>query len=346
MSSQGDDCYFYFYSTCNKGDSCTFRHCEAALGSEEVCTLWQEGRCFRDGCRFRHMEITKNHSEIPCYWENQPGGCQKVTCPFLHTKGRYTDAPASKNDKLDFGIKTLEEIKLKKQKEKAKNQDGKSVLPVKRKLTERPGNKGRLPNADKAPKRGAPSVPHKVQLADAAGEVLGKNVEKTKQEKALQMQQMRENVPAPPAPPEPAPKRRRLLRTTKLTGPGKEENGIVKLSRPSPKAVSVPAEAPVPALPEESLVSVPGQEKCKSSPELHVRSQAESEAVTSTSPPAAELFRPSSRGAEETLESVQEDLERLIRELSEGDLEPVIDDDPGKSVDDLLLELEELINNC
>ncbi|KFR09608.1 Zinc finger CCCH domain-containing protein 11A [Opisthocomus hoazin] len=91
MSNQGDDCYFYFYSTCNKGDSCSFRHCEAALGNETVCTLWQEGRCFRSICRFRHMEINKKRSEIPCYWENQPGGCQKSNCAFHHTKGRYVD---------------------------------------------------------------------------------------------------------------------------------------------------------------------------------------------------------------------------------------------------------------
>ncbi|NXK77945.1 ZC11A protein, partial [Amazona guildingii] len=91
MSNQGDDCYFYFYSTCNKGDSCSFRHCEAALGNETVCTLWQEGRCFRNICRFRHMEIDKKRSEIPCYWENQPVGCQKSNCAFHHTKGRYVD---------------------------------------------------------------------------------------------------------------------------------------------------------------------------------------------------------------------------------------------------------------
>ncbi|NXY10320.1 ZC11A protein, partial [Pteruthius melanotis] len=91
MSNQGDDCYFFFYSTCNKGDSCAFRHCEAALGSETVCTLWQEGRCFRNVCRFRHMEIDKKRSEIACYWENQPGGCQKHNCAFHHTKGRFVD---------------------------------------------------------------------------------------------------------------------------------------------------------------------------------------------------------------------------------------------------------------
>lgn len=91
MPNQGEDCYFFFYSTCTKGDSCPFRHCEAALGNETVCTLWQEGRCFRQVCRFRHMEIDKKRSEIPCYWENQPMGCQKLNCAFHHTRGRYVD---------------------------------------------------------------------------------------------------------------------------------------------------------------------------------------------------------------------------------------------------------------
>uniref|UniRef100_A0A8C2VLQ1 C3H1-type domain-containing protein n=1 Tax=Chinchilla lanigera TaxID=34839 RepID=A0A8C2VLQ1_CHILA len=91
MSNQGEDCYFFFYSTCTKGDSCPFRHCEAALGNETVCTLWQEGRCFRQVCRFRHMEIDKKRSEIPCYWENQPMGCQKLNCAFHHNRGRYVD---------------------------------------------------------------------------------------------------------------------------------------------------------------------------------------------------------------------------------------------------------------
>ncbi|XP_077813426.1 zinc finger CCCH domain-containing protein 11A isoform X2 [Macaca mulatta] len=91
MPNQGEDCYFFFYSTCTKGDSCPFRHCEAALGNETVCTLWQEGRCFRQVCRFRHMEIDKKRSEIPCYWENQPTGCQKLNCAFHHNRGRYVD---------------------------------------------------------------------------------------------------------------------------------------------------------------------------------------------------------------------------------------------------------------
>nr|XP_057934899.1 zinc finger CCCH domain-containing protein 11A isoform X4 [Doryrhamphus excisus] len=89
MTNHGDDCYFFYYSTCTKGDSCPFRHCEAAMGNETVCNLWQEGRCFRNVCKFRHMEITKNRKEIPCYWEKHPAGCQKPHCAFFHEKPRH-----------------------------------------------------------------------------------------------------------------------------------------------------------------------------------------------------------------------------------------------------------------
>ncbi|NWI29972.1 ZC11A protein, partial [Sula dactylatra] len=125
MSNQGDDCYFYFYSTCNKGDSCSFRHCEAALGNETVCKLWQEGRCFRNICRFRHMKINKKRSEIPCYWENQPVGCQKSNCAFHHAKGRYVDGlflppskttlpspPESAEDDVKMAQMSLQQNKL------------------------------------------------------------------------------------------------------------------------------------------------------------------------------------------------------------------------------------------
>ncbi|XP_048467851.1 zinc finger CCCH domain-containing protein 11A isoform X1 [Rhincodon typus] len=107
MTQQGDDCYFYFYSTCTKGNNCLFRHCEAALGSETVCTLWQEGRCFRQVCKFRHMEIEKRRSEIPCYWEKQPTGCTKLHCAFRHSMPRFVEGvyfPATK------GVQTKQEV--------------------------------------------------------------------------------------------------------------------------------------------------------------------------------------------------------------------------------------------
>ncbi|XP_068613470.1 zinc finger CCCH domain-containing protein 11A-like [Brachionichthys hirsutus] len=99
MSNRGDDCYFFYYSTCTKGDGCPFRHCEAAVGCEAVCSLWEEGRCFRTTCKFRHMAITKRRKEILCYWETQADGCQKPRCAFFHQKPRCIEGlyvPADK----------------------------------------------------------------------------------------------------------------------------------------------------------------------------------------------------------------------------------------------------------
>lgn len=107
MTNHGDDCYFYYYSTCTKGDSCPFRHCEAAVGNEIVCNLWEEGRCFRPMCKFRHFQITHNRKEIACYWENQPAGCQKPHCAFFHEKPRYIDGLYVPPDK---GVKKIEEV--------------------------------------------------------------------------------------------------------------------------------------------------------------------------------------------------------------------------------------------
>lgn len=84
MSQFGDDCYFYYYSSCTKGESCTYRHCTEALGNETVCTNWRKGKCYRSGCMFRHMEIKIDRSQIPCYWESQPSGCTKPHCVFKH----------------------------------------------------------------------------------------------------------------------------------------------------------------------------------------------------------------------------------------------------------------------
>ncbi|KAG8184080.1 hypothetical protein JTE90_025390, partial [Oedothorax gibbosus] len=89
MDSQKlDDCYFYYYSSCTKGDDCPYRHCKLALGTEVVCSQWRVGRCFKSNCMYRHMESKINRSAIACYWENQPGGCRKPHCVFYHQKQR------------------------------------------------------------------------------------------------------------------------------------------------------------------------------------------------------------------------------------------------------------------
>ncbi|KAG5884089.1 hypothetical protein JTB14_027772 [Gonioctena quinquepunctata] len=88
---KNNDCYFYYYSTCAKGDNCTFRHEPSALGCETMCSFWKEGKCLNVHCNFRHMELRKNRKAIPCYWESQPMGCLKAHCPFLHQNARPTD---------------------------------------------------------------------------------------------------------------------------------------------------------------------------------------------------------------------------------------------------------------
>ncbi|XP_066276290.1 zinc finger CCCH domain-containing protein 11A-like isoform X4 [Branchiostoma lanceolatum] len=92
MALVGDDCYYFYYSTCGKGATCPFRHCEAALGNEVTCSQWEQGMCYRPYCKFRHMSITKNRSNIQCYWETQPSGCLKPHCVFHHSKPRPMEA--------------------------------------------------------------------------------------------------------------------------------------------------------------------------------------------------------------------------------------------------------------
>nr|XP_060632112.1 uncharacterized protein C12orf50 homolog [Anolis sagrei ordinatus] len=88
MAEAGDDCSFYFHSTCIKGSKCRFRHCEKAVGSDTVCSLWREGRCSHHLCKFRHMEIQQKYNKISCFWETQPLGCVRISCVFHHKKPR------------------------------------------------------------------------------------------------------------------------------------------------------------------------------------------------------------------------------------------------------------------
>ncbi|XP_062838864.1 uncharacterized protein C12orf50 homolog isoform X3 [Anolis carolinensis] len=88
MTEAGDDCSFYFHSTCIKGSKCRFRHCEKAVGSDTVCSLWREGRCSHHLCKFRHMEIQQKYNKISCFWETQPLGCVRISCVFHHKKPR------------------------------------------------------------------------------------------------------------------------------------------------------------------------------------------------------------------------------------------------------------------
>ncbi|XP_069627969.1 LOW QUALITY PROTEIN: zinc finger CCCH domain-containing protein 11A-like [Haliaeetus albicilla] len=465
MSKQGDDCYFYFYSTCDKGDSCSFRHCAAALGNERVCRLWQEGRCFKTTCRFRHMEVDKKRSEIPCYWENQPAGCQKSNCAFRHTKGRYVDgrffppsrttlpsppepaeddvkmaqaslqqnrlsvqsspsrqlrgvmkvessekvpspthppaavisaadddedgfyfglseqlseegdetktpvqqpateacsgsriistrkgsANTKQEDNLNFGIKTLEEIKLEKLKKKTKSQggelisptSGRSVLPLKRNLADRLGKKIEvLENADNAPKR--------VQVPRSLKERLGLPSEQSRTETA-KPQVCLKPLDGKATFPRKQPLKRKAAEShpsaVAAVKPPSATGGDGK--EPSAKK----AAAVVPALPEGSLLSIRGREKPQTSPELHIGSQADSvappEVSSSTSASSRVAVKTdglSSTGAWEAPFSVEDDFEQFLWEISGGKLDEIIDPDPEKDEDELLMELAEMLD--
>ncbi|XP_065180396.1 zinc finger CCCH domain-containing protein 11A-like [Sycon ciliatum] len=92
MAQVGNDCYFFYYSSCKKGPACPFRHSAPALGKEDVCQDWAKGSCIVPNCARRHMGIHKDRGSMPCYWESQRVGCTKPFCPFKHLKPR-SDAP-------------------------------------------------------------------------------------------------------------------------------------------------------------------------------------------------------------------------------------------------------------
>ncbi|KAM5299478.1 zinc finger CCCH domain-containing protein 11A-like [Ctenodactylus gundi] len=60
------------------------------------------------------MDIRKKRSEIPCYWENQPMGCQKPNCAFYHHRGRCADGvvlPPSKEVSYSVPEPSGEQVK-------------------------------------------------------------------------------------------------------------------------------------------------------------------------------------------------------------------------------------------
>ncbi|XP_005096502.1 zinc finger CCCH domain-containing protein 11A [Aplysia californica] len=93
MATLGDDCYFFFTSTCAKGSACPFRHVEAAKSNRIICQHWQMGGCYRPMCKFRHSSfevVPVGKTEVACFWESQPSGCTKANCGFKHVKPRPT----------------------------------------------------------------------------------------------------------------------------------------------------------------------------------------------------------------------------------------------------------------
>ncbi|XP_033751303.1 zinc finger CCCH domain-containing protein 11A-like isoform X2 [Pecten maximus] len=92
MTTSNDDCFYFYTSTCAKGDDCAYRHCEAARNSTMTCVFWKQNKCKSTECPYRHSEMIKpimqNKAELPCYFETIASGCTRSSCPFKHLKPR------------------------------------------------------------------------------------------------------------------------------------------------------------------------------------------------------------------------------------------------------------------
>ncbi|XP_074912046.1 zinc finger CCCH domain-containing protein 11A-like [Buteo buteo] len=117
---------------------------------------------------------------------------------------------------------------------------------------------------------------------------------------------------------------------------------------PSAKKAAV---AVVPAFPEGSLFSRRGRGKPQTSPELHTGSLADSVAPSEVSSSTSASSRVavktdglSSTGAWEAAFSAEDDFEQFLWEISGGKLEEIIDPDPEKDEDELLMELAEMLD--
>jgi hypothetical protein len=98
------DCNFFMTSVCSRGDTCFFRHNEAAKASSETCSKWlQTGACIKE-CPARHPKFdqkkmaqnarfktnnykTNSLKTVGCKFEKTTG-CSNAVCPYMHTKYR------------------------------------------------------------------------------------------------------------------------------------------------------------------------------------------------------------------------------------------------------------------
>ncbi|XP_075456589.1 uncharacterized protein C12orf50 homolog isoform X2 [Ascaphus truei] len=69
-----------------EGSLYQFHHSKASHSSAALCPKWREEQ--RSVSQYRHVDMQLQHCTIPCFWENQPVGCVKISCLFYHTKPR------------------------------------------------------------------------------------------------------------------------------------------------------------------------------------------------------------------------------------------------------------------
>ncbi|XP_048817609.1 zinc finger CCCH domain-containing protein 11A-like isoform X1 [Lagopus muta] len=301
-------------SFCSQGDRCPFRHCEAALGSERVCRLWIQGCCFRNDCKFRHMKIEKQRSAVPCYWENQPGGCQKAHCRFLHLKERGGNGPTvPPSDEADTSLplNSGPAESLENQTEVEEAAEGGDIPSS----SHGPAAQKRKRCDEEEEDDKAEELPHKKRVK-AGRKVRGRPIDwKTT-----------------------FPTMRRRKRKAAEMQPSAAEDADEPPARKLPMAILASV------LPEYTIVSVEVL-KLPSSLELLPGSQADSVApmeiphlttcATQEADQAQQLSCPEV-GKEHFSED--EDLEKLLMEFTEEELDAEIDDD-SLDTDELLMEL-------
>ncbi|XP_052546368.1 zinc finger CCCH domain-containing protein 11A-like isoform X2 [Tympanuchus pallidicinctus] len=312
MPRKGVDCHFYFNSVCFKGDSCPFRHCEAALGSEEVCKLWMQGRCSSSDCRLRHTKIDKKRSEIPCFWENQPGGCQKAHCPFLHLKERSGNGPTvPPSDEADTSLPL---------------NSGPAESLESQTEVEKAAARGDIPSSSHGP---AAQKRKRCEEKAKASELPLKKRIKAGRKVFLRSAAWKSTFPT----------KQTLKRKAADMEPSAAEDTDEPPARKLPRAI-------VPALPGDSLVTVAAVKTPPSSLELLLGSQADSvaDAVPCASQAAHHMQQLSCTEAGKALVCEDDDIEKLMMEII-GDEIGDIDMDSEKDTDELLQELSDIIDS-
>lgn len=86
MEKSLDDCYYFLYSSCKRGDACSFRHNEETRQNPVLCEEWNRTGMCRLDCPFRHSlyHKEKKRSNDFCYWEGREKGCTREFCEFRH----------------------------------------------------------------------------------------------------------------------------------------------------------------------------------------------------------------------------------------------------------------------
>jgi len=110
------DCFWFMQNQCTKGESCEYRHSEAARDNSSTCKYWQEGKCSNQNCIFKHPSGVQaagkaERSRIPCFFF-QNGSCTKgSSCSFSHILSDGKDV-ATDSALVQQELKAKEELRV------------------------------------------------------------------------------------------------------------------------------------------------------------------------------------------------------------------------------------------